>query len=107
LERPGPEHQFRADQFCQRALQSSGRLSGDIAEHFMTELTTENSADLCQLTPAVKPIETRHQRGLQRVRNRQSGARGIECGGLQHRLCQLLDKQRDAVGPGNNLVQQR
>src|SRR4051812_6101933 len=62
--RAGPKYQFRPNKFRQRRLQSDGGLSGDLAEHLMAELATDDSADLRQLPPALQPVEASHKRGL-------------------------------------------
>ena len=54
-----------------------------------------------------KPVEPRHQRGLQRARygERQRSSTGV-CGRFQHRLGQFLDEQRHAIGLRDDPFQQ-
>jgi len=107
------ENQFRPHQLRKRIFQSLPRQSGDGVQQFVMEFATRDGADLCHLPDRRQPIKTRHQRRVQRCRDRQSRQRTFENilaipfpqqSAFQHRLGQLLDEQRHAIGARKDLV---
>ena len=78
----------------------------------MGELAADRGADLRHLLDGGEAVEARHQRIVQRRRDRErrQGAGELiavagvrEQAGFEHRLGQLLDEQRHAVGLGYDL----
>ena len=107
------EKQTGRDETVQRRSQLRLRLTRHRGEQGMRKLAADCRRDLRQLFGrAAKPVEPRHQRGIQARGDRQrrgwdrgNRARG---GGLapcfQHRLGHLLHKQGDTVGTLNDVL---
>ena len=80
----------------------------------MGELAADGGADLRDLLYRRQPVEAGHQRILQRRGYRQRWQRPVQLeaiaavdqhAALQHRLGQLLDEQRHAIGLGDDLLE--
>ena len=111
-----PEHEARLGQLVERALQLVLGQPGDRFEQLVGELAADHRRDLRYVLDRDQPVEARHQRILQGRRDRQP----VEPAGqdpaiapigqeirIQHRLGQLLDEQRHALGLGHDLVGER
>src|SRR5579864_241941 len=78
----------------------------------MGELAANCRPDLRDLLGWAEPVEPRHQRGMQACRDAQGRRRNCRDYALstalilrlQHRLRQLLSKQRNAVGALNDVL---
>jgi hypothetical protein len=88
------------------------RRSGNGAYQLVGEFAADRGADLGDLLDRRQPVETRGQRILQCRRNGERRQRpvdapalrsGDEQAALEHRLGQFLDKERHAVGLGDDL----
>ena len=84
----------------------------DRQQQLVGELAADRGADLRHLLAAgAEPVEPRHQRGLQRRRDRERGQRRRRSNladrrsapRFEHALVNLLDKQRHAVGALDDL----
>ena len=113
--RTAQKNQFRFGQADQRVLQHRVRQAGDGGQDSIGKIASDGRADLQHLARGTEPVDPRHQRGLQRRRNRQVLCRLIEhvviAGfvqslALEHRLGQLFDEQRHAVGALDDLIEQ-
>ena len=85
----------------------------DGLQQLVGKLAPQRRPELCQAFHRGQAVQPRHQRVVQRGRNRQRGeepgqliALGLllEQAGLQHHLRQLFDKQRHPIGLGHDLL---
>ena len=107
------EYQLRSNQLGKGLLQFLFGQPRYGAQQLVGELATHHGADLGHLPHRRQSVEPRHQRGVQRRRNRQRRQRMLEHimavpllqqPAFEHRLGQLLDEQRYAIGAGEDLV---
>ena len=82
----------------------------------MVEAAADDGGGLRHLLDRLQPVEPRHQRVVQRGRDRQRAQGAVQVIGVRRlaqrarfedRLGHLLDEQRHAVGPRGDLVEQR
>ena len=107
------KQQSRIAELIQRGLQLLLRTLRHRLDQFIGKLAAEHRADLRNLLGGrPEPVEASHQRGMQGRRHRQRRKRCRRQhrgnpvslrGAFQHRLGQLLDKQRHAVGALDDL----
>ena len=106
------EDQLGGDQLVERGLQLRLRPVGDRGEQRVGELAADRGADLRDLLHRREAVEAGQQRVVQRRRDRERRqragqlvvvARVREQARFEHRLGQLLDEQRHAVGLGHDL----
>src|SRR3954451_6049420 len=80
----------------------------------MGELATNRGGDLCNLLGGPKPVQTRHQRVLERRRNcqwrkwpvrRMRAIRIDQKARLQDRFGKFLNEKGHPLGPGDYLIQ--
>ena len=100
-------------QLTETALQHFFLDPGQGTDHVIGKLAPQHGAQLCHFTQPRRPIEPRHQRILQCLRDVQLRQRAREhvglAAGLEHpraenRLGQLLDVERHAVGFGDDMI---
>ena len=105
------EDQLGGDQLSSAACRSASAV-GDRGEQRVGELAAERGADLRDLLDRGEAVEAGEQRVVQRRRDRERRQRTgqlVMVAGvgqepeLEHRLGQLLDEQRHAVGLGHDL----
>jgi hypothetical protein len=106
------EDQLGVHQLIERALQTILVQATHGSQQIVRELTPDCGTDLGHLLDRRKTIQARHQRILEGRGNRQRRQGAFELPvitgvsqqtGFQHRLGQLLDEQRHAVGLGHDL----
>ena len=108
------EDQLGSDQLVERGAQMLFRPIGDRRKQLVRELAADDRPDLGDLLDRREAVEAGHQRVVKRRRDRErrqwagqlvavAGVR--EQARFQHRLGQLLDEQRHAVGARHDLVQ--
>ena len=106
------EDQLRSDQLVETRAQLILGPVGDRGEQRMGKLAADHRPELRHLLHRGEAVEPRHQRIVQRCRNRERRqrarkfvviARVGQKTGFHHRLGQLLDEQRRAIGLGHDL----
>ena len=111
--RAAAEDQLGRDQLVEGGAQLGFRPVGDRGEQLVAELAADHGADLRHLLDRREAVEAGHQRVVQGRRDRERRQRpgqlvaiaGVrEQARFQHRLGQLLDEQRHAVGARHDLL---
>ena len=111
--RAAAEQKLRLDQLGQRLLERHLAEGREGRQQLVAEHAPERRGQLGDLLHRRELVEARHQRIVQRGRDRQrrqragqhvAVARIDQQVRLQDRLGQLLDEQRHAVGPGDDLL---
>ena len=114
--RAAAKDQFGLDQLTHRFGELALRESSERGDGAMVEAAADDRRGLRHLLHRLQPIEPRHQRVVQRRRDRQRAQRAVQVIRVralaQHarfddRLGHLLDEQRHAVGLRGDLVEQR
>jgi hypothetical protein len=113
---PAAENQLSGFELGEPGIELRIVLVRDRTQQHVGEFAADDRAHLRDLLCRPEPVEPRHQRILERRRDRQArqaaghpvAAAGalFEDAHLQHRARQLLDEQRDAVGPRRDLRDQ-
>src|SRR5215210_7553428 len=87
-------------------VQVSPGKSRDLGEKGVVKLATDAGGNLRYLLRGPQPVEPLHQRALKRRRNFAFGQPGpamrVDDPAFEECLCQLLDKERDAIRPLQN-----
>ena len=96
------EDDLRVDQAREPLAEARVVHPGDGGQQRVAELPPEHRRPLRHLLRRREPIEPRHQRVGEGRRDRLHAARRA---GLRHRLGQLLDVERHAVGAGDERVE--
>ena len=106
--RAAPEHQLGIDQLLQGLLQIALAQWRHRGQQRIGELAPDRRTDLRHLLDRSEAVEARHQRVVQGRGNRERRQRVLLGVGdqprFQHGLGQLLEEQRHAVGPRDDLV---
>jgi hypothetical protein len=96
------QHDVSLGELFQRRLQRRIIHSGDVVKQSIGEAAADDRADLRHFARRAEPVEPRHQRLLQRRRDRLDAAASLAA--LQQEPGDFLDEQRHAAGARGDVL---